>query len=190
MAEPAEKLPRTVDEFLRWAEDRPGRYELVDGRVVAMAPERAGHARIKGLVYRRLSEAVERAGLPCEVFPDGMTVRIDAHTAFEPDALVRCGEPLPPDAVEVPDPLVVVEVISPGSRAVDSGLKLEGYFRVPSIRHYLVVEPGKRFVIHHERSGEGEIRTRILHSGVLRLDPPGIELAVEDLFPPQAQREA
>ena len=33
----------TVDEFLAWAMAQPeGRFELVDGRVVAMAPERAG----------------------------------------------------------------------------------------------------------------------------------------------------
>lgn len=30
-----------VDEFIAWAIDRPGRYELEDGRVLAMAPERA-----------------------------------------------------------------------------------------------------------------------------------------------------
>ena len=185
MAEPAERLPRTVDEFLRWAEGRPGRYELVAGEVVAMAPERAQHARVKGNAYLALRLAVERAGLPCEVFPDGMTVRVDAQTAFEPDALLRCGEPLPPDAVEVPDPLVVVEVISPGSQTVDTGLKLEGYFRLPSVRHYLVVEPEKRFVVHHERTVGDEIRTRILHGGRLHLDPPGIEIEVESFFPPE-----
>ena len=38
----------TVDQFLAWAMAQPeGRFELVDGEVVAMAPERAGHARLK-----------------------------------------------------------------------------------------------------------------------------------------------
>ena len=37
MAEPAEK-PTTVDEFLRWDDGTDTRYELIDGRIFAMAP--------------------------------------------------------------------------------------------------------------------------------------------------------
>ena len=38
----------TVDQFLAWAMVQPeGRFELVDGAVVAVAPERAAHARLK-----------------------------------------------------------------------------------------------------------------------------------------------
>ncbi len=181
MAEPATRR-MTVAEFLRWAEGRPGRFELLEGRVVAMAPERAAHARVKGRVFRRLAEAVEDRGLPCEVYPDGMTVRVDEATAFEPDALVRCGPPLPDDALLVPDPLVVVEVLSPASERVDTGRKLEGYFRIDSVRHYLVVDPERRAVIHHARA-EDEIRTRILREGELTLDPPGITVDVAGLFP-------
>ena len=188
MAEPAEKVPATVDEFLRWAEGRPGRYEFVCGRVVAMAPETSVHAKTKFQVARKLADAVEGADLPCEVYPDGMTVRIDEATAFEPDALIRCGEPLAPEAVEVPDPFLVVEVISPSSGSVDTGRKLEGYFRIPSVRHYLVLDPERRFVVHHERIAENEIRSRVLRSGILRLEPSGIEIEVEALFPPRESR--
>ena len=47
--------------------------------------------------------------LPCHVLPDGMTVRIDDSTAYEPDAIVYCGPKLPPSALEVTDPMIVVE---------------------------------------------------------------------------------
>ena len=42
-------LTLTADAFLAWAEEQPGdaRFELIDGRVVAMAPERLGHIRAK-----------------------------------------------------------------------------------------------------------------------------------------------
>lgn len=36
----------TVDEFLAWASDKEGRYELYAGQVYAMSPERAGHAKV------------------------------------------------------------------------------------------------------------------------------------------------
>ena len=166
----------TSDEFIAWAIDQPTRqrYELVAGQVVAMAPERAAHARAKGWLFRQLSDAVERAGLPCEVYPDGMAVTVDADTTYEPDALVRCGPPLPPDATRVTDPIIVVEVVSPSSRARDTSLKLEEYFRLPSVRHYLVVKADNGAIIHYQRMNDGTILTRIIRDGPLDLDPPGI----------------
>lgn len=47
----------TVDEFLAWADGRPGRYELHAGRFFAMSPERAGHAETKSAVQTELKRA-------------------------------------------------------------------------------------------------------------------------------------
>ena len=173
----------TADEFIAWAMDQPtGRFELDNGYVFAMAPERAAHALTKGNVYAALRDGVRTRGLGCQVFPDGMTVRIDDHTIYEPDALVRCGPPVPGDAIEVTDPVIVVEVVSPSSRGIDRGVKLERYFSVPTVRHYLIVDTEKSVVIHHRRDDAGEIRAAILAGGDLVLDPPGLTIAVADIF--------
>ena len=168
----------TADEFIAWAMQQPEgqRYELVAGEVVGMAPERVGHARLKGRVYEALVQAIRAAAAPCEAFPDGMAVRVDADTVYEPDALVRCGPPLDDDAVDLVDPLVVVEVVSPSSAKRDLGSKLEGYFRISSVRHYLIVTTRNLAVIHHRRDDAGGITTRIIREGTIALDPPGIEL--------------
>jgi Uma2 family endonuclease len=81
----------TVDEFLAWLEEGSEgvRYELVAGEVVAMAPERAAHARRKAQVWLALRDGIEAAGLPCEALPDGMTIKVDEHTTYEPDAVVH-----------------------------------------------------------------------------------------------------
>ncbi|MBY0295394.1 MAG: Uma2 family endonuclease [Methylobacterium sp.] len=171
----------TVDEFLVWCETAPGRHELVRGEVVAMAPERVRHAEAKLAVVDALRHGLRAAGVPCRAMPDGMTVRIDSHTAFEPDALVYCGPRLDPDAVEVPAP-VVVEVLSPGTRRTDTGIKLAAYVRLPSVAHDLVMDAQERLVLHHRRGAEA-IETRIAREGRLHLDPPGFAVAVEDLFP-------
>ena len=179
----ASALPRmTADEFIAWAIAQPegNRYELVAGEVVAMAPQRSGHALTTFAVARRLAEAVEAGRLPCIVYGDGMSVEVDSTTIYEPDALVRCGAPLPYDAIKVTDPLILVEVLSPASRAVDTGLKFTDYFRISSVRHYLIVRAETRTIIHHVRDEAGTILTRIVRDGSLRLDPPGIELS--DLF--------
>src|SRR5882724_10614623 len=169
------KHKMTVDEYLAWAEGRPGRFELFAGTVYAMTPERAGHATVKYAAQTALLAGIRRSGLPCHMLPDGMTVRIDQDTAHEPDALVYCGQELPASAIEVPNPVIVIEVLSPSTRHIDASAKLAGYFRISSVRHYLIVDPDKRLVVHHAR-GEGDaIVTRIVKDGKLRLDPPGIE---------------
>lgn len=111
-----------------------------------------------------------------------MAVEVDGHRIYEPDALVRCGDRLPDDAVKILDPVIVVEVVSPSSGGRDSGAKLDDYFRIPSVRHYLIVKIDNRSVIHH-RLDEGErIQTRIARGGSLSLDPPGITVEVERFF--------
>ena len=174
----AARARMSSDEFIAWAMERPRgeRYELVAGEVVAVAPERSAHALTKGQVFRRLAEAIGAAGLPCTAYPDGMAVAIDTATTYEPDALVRCGAPLPDDAVKVTDPVIVVEVLSPSTRARDAGAKLEDYFRLPSVRHYLILKTENRTVIHHARDAAGGIATRIIRDGSVVLDPPGITL--------------
>lgn len=177
-------LPQTrmsVDEYLAWSEMNPGRYELVQGEVFAMAAERARHARTRIAAFDALRRAVNAGGVPCEVMPSGMTVRIDACTAYEPDALVYCGPRIGPDAVEVKDPIIVVEVLSPSTRRTDAGEKLSGYFRVPSVYHDLIIDPDRRMLIHHRRAGD-DIETAFLQDGPLVLDPPGLELSVASLF--------
>jgi Uma2 family endonuclease len=171
----------TVEEFLAWSEGQPGRYELVDGEVFAQAAERVGHARMKFSVASALQKAIRERGLPCLALPDGVAVRVDEHTVFEPDAQVYCGEEPHPDALLV-EPIVVVEVLSPSTGRTDASRKLEGYFRLPSIMHYLIVDPDKPLVIHHAR-GEGEtILTRIIRDGAVTLDPPGLEFVLAEIY--------
>jgi Uma2 family endonuclease len=53
----------TVAEFLDWASTQSrGRYELVRGEVVAMAPERALHNIVKSEVYVALRDAISAPG--------------------------------------------------------------------------------------------------------------------------------
>jgi Uma2 family endonuclease len=172
-----------VEEFLVWLEDRADRtrYELVDGQPVALAREPAAHARLKAEVWLALRDGIRSAGLSCEALPDGMTIKIDERTAYEPDALVHCGAPLADDALLVPEPVIAVEVLSP-TKAHDAGAKLADYFRLPSVRHYLLVRTERPTVIHHRRGDDGSIATRVVTAGALALDPPGLTLELVQLY--------
>ena len=182
----AVRKPETMsaEAFLEWAEAQPsGRYQLIGGEIVAMAPERLEHVHVKYHAAKALDAAIERAKLPCRIFIDGASVKIDDSTVFEPDALVNCGPPPPRGSLIAPNPVIVVEVVSPSSTPRDMGAKYANYFRHPSVQHYLLLFIEGRLAILHSR-GEGEVlKSRIAREGDrLTLDPPGIEVAVSDFF--------
>ena len=90
---------------------------------------------------------------------------------------------LPDDAILLVNLIVVVEVLSPATAAIDHGRKLSGYFSLASLEHYLILDPERRVVIHHKRGQGDAIETRVISEGAVKLDPPGFEVAVEALFP-------
>jgi Uma2 family endonuclease len=169
------------DAYRKWTESQTTRYERIAGEPVAMSPGRVIHARLKARVWRALDRELRAAGLPCEALPDGITVEVGENTDYEPDAVVNCGETLPDDAIAATNPVIVVEVLSPSTSADDFAGKLADYFRVPSIQHYLVVRARRREVIHHHRGSDGAIVTQPHISGLIQLDPPGIELSVAEI---------
>ena len=176
--------PMTLDEFLGWAERQPrGRFELVHGQPVAMAAERVRHADVKHLSAQALKNAIARARLPCRMLPDGMAVPIRGRATWEPDALVYCGPKLDEDTILVPTPVIVVEVLSPSAAGTDAWDKVEDYLAVPSIHHYLIVDPVERAVIHHVRDGAIWNVREVAADATLSLDPPGLSLGVAELFP-------
>jgi len=185
VSEPA-PIPRmTADEFIAWAMEQPEteHYELAGGEVIAMAPERVTHSRAKLHIARRLIAAIDAAGVDCETFIDGLAVVVDEGTVYEPDVLVRCGTDLHGATVRISDPVIVVEVLSRSTKGRDTGAKLADYFRLRSVRHYLIVRAEDRIIIHHARHEDGSIATRILREGPIPLDPPGITLT--DPFSPK-----
>jgi Uma2 family endonuclease len=130
---------------------------------------------------RALDRAIREAGLECEALADGMTIEIDDETDYEPDAVVNCGPPVDADATVAGNPVIVVEVLSPSTQSIDSSDKLADYFRVASIRHYLIVRSKRREIIHHARSGP-DIVSRTINIGAIRLDPPGISIGLAEVY--------
>jgi Uma2 family endonuclease len=114
------------------------------------------------------------------MLPDGMTVCIGEPTAYEPDALVYGGTKLSASDIEPPTPIIVVEVLSPSIRRIDASAKLAGYFRVPSVAHYLIVDPNKPLVLHHARGQGDTILTHVMTQGTVELDPPGLTVVLAD----------
>jgi Uma2 family endonuclease len=173
----------TAEQFNAWALLQPEgeHYELYDGMVVRVPHENSLRGLTKGEIAYRLRQAIEEAGLPCWVYIDAMQVKIVDGTVFEPDVVVRCGERMADRASLLLDPVIAVEVLSPSSMSTALNRKREGYMRVPSLRHYLVVDAEQQLIIHFRREADGSFTDSEYRAGPLTLDPPGI--VIDRLFP-------
>jgi Uma2 family endonuclease len=193
-----QQLPRmTSDEFLVWTETQPdGKFELHDGVVVskgepldgaptAMAGERRRHSIVKGNAFGLLSAVAS----PCRAYVDGMAIRVSETQTYLPDVLVDCGDQSDMDGTISDLPMVVLEVLSRSTAHLDLGRKLEGYFAVLSVHHYLLIDPQDRRVIHHQRDAD-IIATSIQSTGDLDLTPPGLTLSVDALWQGLPDEEA
>ncbi len=146
-----------------------------------MSPERWVHARIKSNIFVAFRNALAgNAG--CVALPDGMTVEIDDDTDYEPDAAIHCGAKIPDDSLAIPMPVVLVEVLSPSTRHIDTQIKLGDYFRLPSVQHYLLVRADRREVMHYSRESDGAPTLAVLTSGIITLDPPGVAIGFDDIY--------
>jgi Uma2 family endonuclease len=121
-------MPLNRREFRDWAEGQARRYERVGGEPVAMSPERIQHARIKARLWSALDSAIRHAGVDCEALPDGVTVEVDDDTDYEPDAVVNRGPLADPEAVTAAHPVIVAEILSPGTQSIDTSDKLVDFF--------------------------------------------------------------
>ena len=95
---------------------------------------------------------------------------------------MNCGEPVARDSLHAPHPVIVVEVLSPSTRSLDKTAKLADYFRVPGLTHYLVLDLGRRHVVHYWKRPDAIVTVAILRDGYIALEPPGISIGVSDFF--------
>jgi Uma2 family endonuclease len=129
-----------------------------------------------------LHDAIKRAALPCQVAADGPMVRLSPSRMAKPDVLVYRGPRVPRGVQEAPNPIILVEVLSPSTRKRDYGVKHQGYFTLPSLHHYLIVDPDRRLLIHHRRGAADPGETEIVTGPRLQLGPPGLEVDLTEVL--------
>jgi Uma2 family endonuclease len=145
-----------------------------------MAPGSKAHTLIKS--NARLALAQSLRGTGCRALVDGAIVEIEGSSLI-PDVVVTCSE-LDFATPRVDDPIIIVEVLSPWSEKDDTGRKFMLHLKIPSLRHYLVIDQERRQIVHHERRDDlgGAFLTTIAPPDPLRLDPPGIEISLAALY--------
>jgi len=171
--------------FLAWAETQPEgcRYEFDGFRPVARAPATPGHNRIG----RNIRESIRPrlpAGAPCDTYGPRDAIETVGGALREPDAFIACSRPHR-NAVAVPAPIVVFEVVSfgRGHRRRDEE-KVDEYESVRSMLRYVVVESEDRsFRAFWREPGERAWRRDAADAGgPIRLPEFGIEISLDEVY--------
>lgn len=184
MAKPA-ALRVTAEEYLRQERARnDGRAELLDGEIVMMAGASRRHNRLT----RNILVALDRrfGDGPCEALAMDMRVKAAEEDNYTyPDVVVTCAEATFEDEEEdtLTNPVAIFEVLSPSTRGRDRGDKFAYYRTISSLRHYVLIDTEGREVDHYARQGgDAWLLTTLRGNDVLRLDPPGVDLPLDEIY--------
>ncbi len=170
----------TVEEYFAVEAMSPVRNEYFDGEILAMAGGSANHNRICRNVLLALEPKLREG--PCESLGSDTRILTVSGLYTYPDAVVICG-PIVLSGETITNPTVLVEVLSPSTRAYDRGEKFERYRSIPTFRDYLLIEQSTVDVEHRRRDGEQWLSERkTSFDDVIRLDSIGVDLVIADLY--------
>ncbi len=168
----------TVEEFLRWEGEPDVRYELIDGRPVAMNPPRGFHRTIAinvgGLLWSRLRErrvcrAESEAGIELQ---DG--------NYYVADLAVTCAGPA--NAASIEQPALIVEILSRGTRADDLGGKIPAYQDIASVQEIWAIDSERRRIWVYRREGERWVIDRYVGSASFTSAVVEGDFALDDIY--------
>lgn len=157
--------------------DPDAKVELIDGEVIAMAPEGVPHVRAKMQLARSF---MSRAGDAAQVVVDS-TLRLSSTSAPDPDLYVYDAG-LPLDAIDGASVGLVVEV-SGTSLVRDLSIKAELYAR-HGVRDYWVVDiAAGQIVVHRDpqNGAYGSVFVVLADEAVTPLAFPDLSLRLSDL---------
>jgi Uma2 family endonuclease len=172
----------SLDEFLAWEREQDERWEFDAGVTTMMTGGSLPHATISGNIFAALHQHLR--GTSCRPFNgDAKVVPGGGDRSYYPDVSVTCS-PLTGDEGDiVPDPILVIEVVSPTTEARDRGIKKFRYLATPSLRQYAIVEQDALRVDLYTREGDRWTNTVVEGAdAVFRLASVGLELELRAIY--------
>ncbi len=167
----------TVDAFLDWERRQELRYEFDGLEAVAMTGGTLNHSAIA----TRLVTAIEsRLRSGCRVYRGDVKILVADKVRY-PDAVVTCS-PIDGQSDILPNPIVVVEVLSASTASVDRVTKNAEYAATPSIQRYIMLEQVRIGATVFARDGANWVGTVLLDDAVLAMPEIGVEVPLRELY--------
>ncbi len=169
---PKVTTPMSVQEFLVWQEPWQGRWQLVDGEPVGMAPASPAHGAIQAELAKLISLGLEHRDQLCRVIiAPGVAPRVRSNVNLRiPDLGVFCGE-FAPGQSALPEPTLVIEILSPSNEA-QTWSNIWAYTTLPGLREIFVLRSDRIYaeVLRRASDGSWPTETETVTGGDIGLD--------------------
>jgi len=181
MAEAAARR-MTLEEFLAWDDGTDNIYELVEGFPVAMAPPAEAHRILAVRLASRIDAAL--AGRrPCNAQIDAGVTRPDRVDSYHvADIAVTC-QANEPRQQAIREPILLVEILSPGTERHDRRIKLVIYRQIASVQEILLIDSESYYAELHRRQNAHWI-TELLRGrdASITLNTVGLGIKLSELY--------
>lgn len=173
-----------VEDYLKAEETTPVKHEYVDGRVFAMSGANKRHNIIAGDIFAKLLGFLDGTG--CRPYIETFKVRVKpANCFYYPDVMVACDD-VDDESLYTEEPILIVEVLSPSTAAIDRREKLTNYMKIPSLREYLIVHQRRKKAELYRRGDDGNwivMQSIAGENVVLESLPKGeLEIPVDEIY--------
>jgi Uma2 family endonuclease len=172
------RRPMSLAEFLAWEERQELRYEFDGFQPVAMVGGTAAHATVQRNLVTALTNRLR--GSRCQPFGCELKIEVAGSIRY-PDAFVVC-TPVERNAKVVHDPVVIFEVLSPGTARVDRVTKNAEYRQTDSILRYVMLEQDSQAATVFAREGDRWVGSLLTGEAVLSMPEIGIEVPLAELY--------
>jgi Uma2 family endonuclease len=171
----------TVPEFLEMDFGSDRKFELVDGTIQMMTGGTEPHAWIAGNILSWLRTILKGTG--CRPYGSDMGVQVSDTDLRYPDISVFCS-PRPDNFREIkslPDPSIVIEVLSSSTAQKDQGTKALEYKALASVQLIGFIDPANELIKTVRRTEAGWLETFFAMQD-LDLGPLGLVMPYADVF--------
>ncbi|HEX7322624.1 MAG TPA: Uma2 family endonuclease [Mycobacterium sp.] len=178
----------TLEEWDALELDEARRWELVEGGIVMTPRPRPLHQVVSGNLRQLIREHLPASLVVLQEVEMTVEARFPP-TVRNPDLVVvnRSVVDRNPARVDASDVVLVVEIVSPGSRRTDRVMKADEYAKA-GIEHYWIVdldaEPDERFIAYFLREGTHHRVGAIVGDRVLTEEPLALDFTLHELAQP------
>jgi Uma2 family endonuclease len=141
-----EKRYIAPDVYLRQEREALVKSEYVDGDIIPMAGASTNHNLIKENVSFHINLCIRNNGKGCRSMSSDQRVNVPTNSLYAyPDIVVVCGPNQYHDELHdtLVNPMLLVEVLSPGTAAFDRGDKFALYRHSPTLQEYVLIDSEK-----------------------------------------------
>ncbi|MCC2095464.1 MAG: Uma2 family endonuclease [Hyphomicrobiales bacterium] len=147
----AASVKMTADSFLHWVQKQEGRYELKNGHIVMMHGGTRGHARTIQMLAITLSKQLDLS--QWTIAASDFAVRIGGDIRY-PDLIIE-RTTADTGALSSDSPVLIAEVLSPSSLALDLNVKAAEYMSLSSLQTYIVAAQDEPRLWLWQRGADG-----------------------------------